>query len=77
MQHTIINLVTSWAPSNSWNFLHSNHIVALDLFCCHYRRHTYLTGITFLKLCPFIHSSLNEADDCGSRAMAGKNINKT
>ena len=31
-----------------------------------------MTGITFLQLCPVIHSSLNKADDCGSPAMAGK-----
>ena len=26
----------------------------------------------FLQLCPVIHTSLNKADDCRSRAMAGK-----
>ena len=28
----------------------------------------------FLQLCPVIHSSLNKADDCRSREMAGKKI---
>ena len=42
MQHTAVNLLkTSWAPSNTWNFIHS-YIVALDLFYSHYRRPSYL-----------------------------------
>jgi len=42
MQHTAINLLkTSWAPSNSRNFICS-YIAALDLFCCHCRRCSYL-----------------------------------
>jgi len=42
MQYTTINLLkTSWAPSNSWTFICS-YIVALDLFCCHCRRRSYL-----------------------------------
>jgi len=39
MQHTAVNLLKmSWAPSN---FICS-HIIALDLFCCHCRRRSYL-----------------------------------
>ena len=72
MQHTAVNLATkSWAPSNSWNFIEQSHS-SLGLFCCHCRRHSYLTGITFLQLCCVIHSSLNKAHNCGYQAMAGK-----
>jgi len=46
MQHTAVNLVTSWA-----GILYSSHIVALYLLCCHCRRRSYLSGITFLRLC--------------------------
>jgi len=42
MQHTAVNLLkTSWASSNTLNFIRS-YIVALDLFCCHCRRCSYL-----------------------------------
>ena len=48
MQHTVVNLVTSfWAPSNSWKFICS-YIVALDLFCCYCRRCSYVSYIRFL-----------------------------
>ena len=33
------------SPPNSWNS-YSCHIVALHLFCCHCRRHSYLSGLT-------------------------------
>ena len=51
----------------------SSHIIVLDMFRCHCRRHSHCSGFTF-QLCPVIHSSLNKADDCRSRAMAGKKI---
>jgi len=42
MQHTAVNLLkTSWAPSNTGNFIHS-YILAFDLFCSHCGRHLYL-----------------------------------
>jgi hypothetical protein len=31
--------------------LYNRHTVALDLFCCHCRRRSYLSHITFLQLC--------------------------
>jgi len=50
MQHTAVHLLkASWAPLNSWNF-YTKHIVALDLFCCHCRRHSYLSGIGLLHV---------------------------
>ena len=52
--------------------LYSSHIIALDLFCCHCRRHSYDSGFTVLKLCLVIYRSLNKADDCRSPAMVGK-----
>jgi len=44
------------------------------MFCCHCRGRSYLTGITFLQLCPVIHSGLNKAYNCGYQAMAEKKI---
>jgi len=42
MKHTAVNLLKmSWAPSISWKFIHS-YTVALDLFCSHCRRCSYL-----------------------------------
>jgi len=42
MQHTAVSLLKKFlAPPNSWNS-DSSHIVALDLFCCHCRRRSYL-----------------------------------
>ena len=76
MQHTAINLVTSWASSNR-RILYRSHIITLDLFCCHCRRcHIWLVSRFCICACHVIHSSLNKADDCGYRAMAEK-INKT
>ena len=51
---------------NPWiaGILYSSHIVALDLFCCHCGRSSYLRGIRFLQLCPVIQRSLNKADHC-------------
>ena len=44
--------------------LYSTHIVALDLFFCHSRRHSYLSGIRLLQLCPVIQRSVNKVDHC-------------
>jgi len=64
MQQTAVNLLNmSWSPSNRWNF-YTSHIVALDLFCCHCRRHAYLSGIGLLHLCQVIRKSVNKADHC-------------
>ena len=63
MQQTAISLLkTSWTPSNSWNF-YTSHI-ALDMFCCHCRRHSYLSGIGLLQLCWGMQRSVNKADSC-------------
>ena len=71
MQHTAVNLVKmSWALLNSWSFF-SRHIIVLNVFCCH-RRSSYLCAIRFLQWCPIIKKSLNKADHCKCRAMAGK-----
>jgi len=59
MQQTAVKLLKmSWVPSNSWNF-YTSHIVALDLFCCHCRRHSYLSAIGLLQLCRVIQRSVN------------------
>jgi len=59
MQQTTVNLLkTSWAPLNSQNF-YTGHILALDLFCCHYTRCTYLNGTGLLQLCWVIQRSVN------------------
>jgi len=59
MQKTAADLLkTSWAPSNSWNF-YTSHIVALDLFCCHSSRHSYLSDTGLLQLCRVMHRSVN------------------
>jgi len=64
MQQTAVSLLkTSWATSNSWNF-YTSHIIALDLFCCHCRRCSYLSGIGLLQLCWVIQRSVNKADHC-------------
>jgi len=64
MQQTAVNLLkTSWAPSNSWNF-YTSHIIALELFCCHCRRCSYLSSIGLLQLCQVIQRSVNKADHC-------------
>ena len=64
MQYTAVHLLkTSWAPSNSWSF-YIKHIVALDLFCCHCRRCSYLSGLGLLQLCRAIQWSVNKADCC-------------
>ena len=64
MQQTVVILLkTSWAPSNSLSF-YTSHIIALDLFCCHCRRHSYLSGIGLLQLCRVIQRSVNKADHC-------------
>jgi hypothetical protein len=61
MQHTAVHLLKmSWAPSKSWNF-YTKHIVALDLFCCHCRRRSYLSGIGLLQLCRVIQRSLHSS----------------
>jgi len=62
MQHTVVNLLKmSWAPSNSQNF-YTSYIVALDMFCCHCRRRSYLSGIELMQLCRVIQRSVNKAD---------------
>jgi len=48
MQHTAVNLLKSLGHPRIAEILNSTHIIALDLFCCHCRRHSYLTGIRFL-----------------------------
>jgi len=64
MQQTAVNeLKTSWAPSNGWN-IYIRHIVALDMFFCHCRRRSYLSGIGLLQLCRVIQRSVNKADRC-------------
>jgi len=64
MQHTAVNLLkTSWEPSNSWN-IYISHIVALDPFCCHCRRCSYLSCIGLLQLCWVTQRSVNKADHC-------------
>jgi len=64
MQQTAVNLLkTSWAPLNSWN-LCTSHIVTLDLFRCHCRRHSYLSGTGLLQLCWVIQRSVKKADHC-------------
>jgi len=63
MQQIAVNLLkTFWAPLNSWN-IYTSHIVALDLLCCHRRRHSYLSGIGLLQLYRVIQS-VNKADHC-------------
>jgi len=59
--------------SNCCNFL-LYHIIALDPFCCHCRRHSSHSGFTVLQLCTVIHRSLNKADCCWSGAMDWKEI---
>jgi hypothetical protein len=72
IQHIAISLQKSLGHPRRAGILYSSHNVTLDLFFCHCRRCSYLTGITFLQLCAVIHSSLNKADDSGSWAIAGK-----
>jgi len=58
MQHTAVRLLkTFWAPSNSWNS-YTKHIVALDLFCCHCSRRSYLSSIGLLQLCRVIQRNV-------------------
>ena len=48
MQHTAVNPVTTfWAPLNSWKFIRS-YIIALNPFCCHCGRCSYVSYIRFL-----------------------------
>ena len=72
MQHTAVNLVTTfWPPSNRLNFIEESR-PSFRSVLLHCRRRSYLTGTTFLQLCRVIHSSLNKADDCGYGGMARK-----
>ena len=74
MQHTAINLVSpSWGPSNSWIFIHS-YIVALDLFCCHCRRCSYVSCIRFLNCASPAEECKQSRPLYVSIAMAGKKI---
>ena len=74
MKHTAVNLVTSsCAPSNSWKFIRS-YIVALDLFCCHCRRHLYVSHIRFQNCASPTEESKQGRPLYVSIAMAGKKI---
>jgi len=60
VQQTAVNLLKIFgSPSDSWNF-YTSHIVVLDLFCCHCRRRSYLSGIGLLQLCRVIWRSVNK-----------------
>jgi len=63
--HTQLSSVLKmcWHPRIA-GVLYNSNIVALDLFCCHYRRCSYLSGIRLLQLCQVIQRSVSKADRC-------------